>query len=633
MDNVISLVTRLQNAAAVLGDGIGGQNASFPSLWDRLPSIVVIGGQSSGKSSVLEAVVGKDFLPRGTGIVTRRPLVLQLIHLDDQSAQEFGEFMHAKGRRYTDFDQIRQEIEDETERHLGNLSHKAVSPDPIFLTVSSPHVPHLTLIDMPGLTKVPIDGQPKSIVKEIDDMVRDYIKGENAIILAVSPANADLATSDALRMARDVDPNGERTIGVLTKIDIMDPGTSVRDILLSKQLRLKNGWVGVVNRGQKDINSKMNMQSARAREDEFFKGSGEYSDLANVGMAYLSEKLSSRLLHEIKRALPGLQTSIKQDILNIEKELAILGASVMDSRGKMIHFILKRCRDFETSYTEMIDRGKGGGERILEVFEQKLYAELHQLPFEQVLNVDNVRRIISQADGIRPHLIAPEMGYRRLLEAGLKLMKDPAQSAVEEIHRILLEIIELALKTDACRMLTKYGSLATEITNAAVTRLESLKNDSREMVKTLVEMEASYFSANIFRHIMELQARSGTSQEARIALREFRTLSGKDIDARNDDAVSGQVYLRKIASQVSAYLNFVRRQLLNTIPKAIVHAQVMKAKDNILDSLQEEVASKDEEELSRLLHEDPNVTRRRAQCQQRLKLLNKAQQEIANTRF
>ena len=252
----------------------------------------------------------------------------------------------------------------------------------------------------------------------------------------------------------------------------------------------------------------------------------------------------------------------------------MLGNSVMDSRGKMIHFILKRCREFETAYTDMIDRGKGGGEKILEVFEQKLHAELHQLPFEQVLNIDNVRRIISQADGIRPHLIAPEMGYRRLLEAGLKLMKDPAQSAVEEIHRILLEIIELAMKTDSCRMLSKYGMLATEITNAAVTRLESLKDDSRDIVRTLVEMEASYFSANIFRHIIELQGRTGTSQEARLALREFQTLSGKEIDLRNQDTASGQVYLKKIASQVSAYLNFVRRQLLNTVPKAIVHSQV-----------------------------------------------------------
>lgn len=94
------------------------------------------------------------------------------------------------------------------------------------------------------------------------------------------------------------------------------------------------------------------------------------------------------------------------------------------------------------------------------------------------------------------------------------------------------------------------------------------------MVKTLVEMEASYFSANIFRHIIELQTKAGSSTMARAELRDFKTLSGKDIDARLDDESSGQSYLRKIASQVSAYLNFVRRQLLNTVPKAIIHAQV-----------------------------------------------------------
>jgi len=93
----------------------------------------------------------------------------------------------------------------------------------------------------------------------------------------------------------------------------MDPGTSVRDILQGKQLKLKNGWVGVVNRGQKDINSKMNIMKAREREQEFFKSSGEYSDLENVGMKFMSEKLSNRLLHAIKRALPGLQSSIKQE--------------------------------------------------------------------------------------------------------------------------------------------------------------------------------------------------------------------------------------------------------------------------------------------------------------------------------
>ncbi|CAD7695187.1 unnamed protein product [Ostreobium quekettii] len=634
MDNVVSLVSRLQAACTVLGDTVGDDGPrALPSLWERLPSIVVIGGQSSGKSSVLEAVVGKDFLPRGTGIVTRRPLVLQLVHLEDKDAKEFGEFPHNQGKVYHDFEQIRQEIEDETERALGNKATKAVSPEPIHLTVSSPNVPNLTLVDMPGLTKVPIDGQPATIVQDIEEMVRKYVTVESAVMLAVTPANADLATSDALRLARDVDPSGDRTIGVLTKIDIMDRGTSVRDILEGDTLRLKHGWVGVVNRGQADINSKMSMQDARKREREFFDGSANYRHLDNIGTGFLAEKLSKHLLHEIKKALPSIMASIKQDIITLERECEALGPAVMDSRGQMLHFILKRTADFESAFKSLVDQGKGGGERILSVFERKLHADLHALPFHDILAVENVRRIISEADGLRPHLIAPEAGYRRLLEAGLLLMRDPAQGAVEEVHRILLSVIDKALTSETCAALSKYSMLVSEIQNCAITRLEELKESAHVMVKTLVEMESSYMSANIFRHIMELQSKANSSDEARIALKEFRTLSGKDISDRLMSDQGGQHYLKKIASQVSAYLNFVRRQLLNTVPKAVVHTQVLKAKGGLLEPFQEDVAGREEGELSRLLHEDPDVTRRRNACKRRLELLKKAQDEIASAKF
>lgn len=153
----------------------------------------------------------------------------------------------------------------------------------MYLTVHSPNVPNLTLVDMPGLTKVPIDGQPVSIVQDLEEMARSYVKGDNAIILAVTPANADLATSDALRLAREVDPTGERTIGVLTKVDIMDRGTDCRDILQGRALRLRHGWVAVVNRGQADINKRVGMGEARQRENAFFAQSEGYKDLDNVG--------------------------------------------------------------------------------------------------------------------------------------------------------------------------------------------------------------------------------------------------------------------------------------------------------------------------------------------------------------
>ena len=102
--SVISLVNRLQDIFA----RVGSQSTI------ELPQVAVVGSQSSGKSSVLEALVGRDFLPRGNEICTRRPLVLQLVQTKrnpDGSAEEFGEFLHLPGRRFHDFSQIRWEIQ------------------------------------------------------------------------------------------------------------------------------------------------------------------------------------------------------------------------------------------------------------------------------------------------------------------------------------------------------------------------------------------------------------------------------------------------------------------------------------------------------------------------------------------
>lgn len=100
---------------------------------------------------------------------------------------------------------------------------------------------NLTLIDLPGLTKVPVGDQPADIEHQIRDMILTYIARETCLILAVTPANVDLATSDALKMAREVDPQGLRTIGVLTKLDLMDEGTDARDILENRTFPLRRG--------------------------------------------------------------------------------------------------------------------------------------------------------------------------------------------------------------------------------------------------------------------------------------------------------------------------------------------------------------------------------------------------------
>ena len=103
--------------------------------------------------------------------------------------------------------------------------------EPISLTIYSPHVVDLTMVDLPGITKVPVKGQPQDIEEQIRKVTYKYISPPNALILALTAANTDLANSDALQMARTVDPDGERTIGVVTKIDLMDEGTDAIDLL------------------------------------------------------------------------------------------------------------------------------------------------------------------------------------------------------------------------------------------------------------------------------------------------------------------------------------------------------------------------------------------------------------------
>ncbi|GLD55389.1 dynamin-1a isoform X1 [Lates japonicus] len=190
MEDLIPLVNRMQDAFSSIG-----QNANLD-----LPQIAVVGGQSAGKSSVLENFVGKDFLPRGSGIVTRRPLVLQLMNCPT----EYAEFLHCKGKKFTDFDEVRQEIEAETDRITG--ANKGISPVPINLRVYSPHVLNLTLVDLPGMTKVPVGDQPADIEYQIREMLMQFVTKENCLMLAVSPANSDLANSDALKIAKEVDP-------------------------------------------------------------------------------------------------------------------------------------------------------------------------------------------------------------------------------------------------------------------------------------------------------------------------------------------------------------------------------------------------------------------------------------------
>lgn len=282
-----------------------------------LPSIVVIGSQSSGKSSVLEAVVGHEFLPKGSNMITRRPIELTLVNTPDATA-EYGEFPALGLGKITDFSQIQKTL---TDLNLAVPAADCVSDDPIQLSIYSPNVPDLSLIDLPGYIQVSGLDQPSELKQKIADLCDKYIQPPN-VILAISAADVDLANSTALRASRRVDPRGERTIGVVTKMDLVEPSRGA-SILGDRKYPLRLGYVGVVSRvpqtpGGLFSRGNSNITNAITKnENTYFSAHplefGPESELA-VGTTTLRKKLMHVLEQTMASSLQGTSDAVQQEL-------------------------------------------------------------------------------------------------------------------------------------------------------------------------------------------------------------------------------------------------------------------------------------------------------------------------------
>ncbi|KAA6353305.1 MAG: putative Vacuolar protein sorting-associated protein 1, partial [Streblomastix strix] len=288
-----------------------------------------------------EAIVQRDFLPRGSGIVTRRPLVLHLVNESRNADKtEWGEFGHLPGKRFTDFPLIRREIERYTDMEAG--SNKGIISKPIFLTIHSPNVVDLILVDLPGLTKVAVGDQPQDIEKQVRELIESYIKEQMTIILAVSPGNVDLANSDALKLAHKWDPEGNRTLGVITKLDLLDQGTDAADMLQNRVIPLRLGYIGLVMRGQKDIAEDKDVKTALQDEETFFRQHYAYQTFANkCGTRFLGKSLSTLLLSHVQKFLPQTRAAIQLSLKRFEEELSRLGGSPEESQGGLNAMMLR----------------------------------------------------------------------------------------------------------------------------------------------------------------------------------------------------------------------------------------------------------------------------------------------------
>ncbi|XP_076252071.1 dynamin-1 shibire isoform X3 [Rhynchophorus ferrugineus] len=485
MEQLIPIVNKLQDAFTQLG----------VHMTLDLPQIAVVGGQSAGKSSVLENFVGKDFLPRGSGIVTRRPLILQLINAN----AEYGEFLHCKGKKFVDFDEIRREIEAETDRVTG--SNKGISNIPINLRVYSPNVLNLTLIDLPGLTKVPIGDQPADIEQQIRSMILQFIKRDSCLILAVTPANTDLANSDALKLAKEVDPQGIRTIGVITKLDLMDEGTDARDILENKLLPLRRGYIGVVNRSQKDIEGRKDINAALSAERKFFLSHPSYRHIADrLGTPYLQRTLNQQLTNHIRDTLPGLREKLQKQLLTLEKDVDQFKYFRPDDPAIKTKAMLQMIQQLQTDFERTIE-GSGsaqintmelsGGAKINRLFHERFPFEIVKMEFDEKELRREIAFAIRNTHGIRVGLFTPDMAFEAIVKKQISRLKEPSLKCVDLVITELSNVVRIC--TDR---MNRYPRLREEVERIITTQIRQREQYCKEQICLLNDCELAYMNTN-----------------------------------------------------------------------------------------------------------------------------------------
>ncbi|KAK9744412.1 PH domain [Popillia japonica] len=485
MEQLIPIVNKLQDAFTQLG----------VHMTLDLPQIAVVGGQSAGKSSVLENFVGRDFLPRGSGIVTRRPLILQLIN----SNTEYAEFLHAKGKKFVDFDEVRREIEAETDRVTG--SNKGISNIPINLRVYSPNVLNLTLIDLPGLTKVPIGDQPPDIEQQIKAMIMQFIKRDSCLILAVTPANTDLANSDALKLAKEVDPQGIRTIGVITKLDLMDDGTDARDILENKLLPLRRGYIGVINRSQKDIDGRKDIGAALAAEKKFFLSHSSYRHLADrLGTPYLQRILNQQLTNHIRDTLPGLRDKLQKQLLTLEKDVEEYRHIRPDDPSVKTKAMLQMIQQLQSDFERTIE-GSGsaqintmelsGGAKINRLFHERFPFEIVKMEIDEKELRREIAFAIRNIHGIRVGLFTPDMAFEAIVKKQIARLKEPSLKCVDLVVQELSNVVRIC--TDK---MARYPRLREETERIIATHIRQKEQNCKDQLIMLVDCELAYMNTN-----------------------------------------------------------------------------------------------------------------------------------------
>ena len=593
----------------------------------KLPRICSLGTQSSGKSSVLESIVGLDFLPRGDGVVTRRPLELRLCHIN--SGEPWAIFEERKGQKFTDFVKVRETIEALTDEVC--KTEKNIVDKPIVLNVYSQTCPDLTLVDLPGVTRVPVGNQPKNIEEITKNMAIRYIEDPLTIILCVIAANTDIATSDGLKLAREIDTTGSRTIGVLTKLDIMDAGTDARKALMNEEIPLKLGYVGVKNRSKQDLMNKLSMAETSRKEREFFKSHPVYRNMPSgyLGTDILINKLTKIYFKIIRENLPRIIKAINDRVKTAEEELSSLGQPMpTDDAGKMSmlwNMINEYCDIFRNILKGKYDNKRlsflkeEGGFKIKILYKKLLEEFTGDYKATAGYTDENINYALTIHEGDSIPGFPSVDAFIYLLRPQLEKLKDPIEECFQSVYQYLDYLSGKILE----KTFTRFPQAVNDMSELVSNYLIEERDKTKYLIDSVVDMEINYLFTNDYEYLNNFTTFMPKAQ--RQAIQNNQGQPGQQqqplppIDAKT-------VFIKEIRSRIEAYFKLIVRNLRDSIPKLMGNYLVKEIEDNMQIKLYNKLYNA--REMTDLLNEPESVAERRKELNALIKVMKNAQKII-----
>ncbi|XP_056107123.1 interferon-induced GTP-binding protein Mx2-like [Rhinichthys klamathensis goyatoka] len=480
-----------------------------------------------------------------------------------------------------------------------------ICDDLITLEVMSPDVCDLTLIDLPGIARVPVKGQPDDIEYKIKCLIMKFIEKQETINMVVVPCNIDIATTDALKMAQKVDPEGKRTVAILTKPDLIDRGTekNILDIVHNKVIPLRKGYIMVKCRGQQQIDDKIPLEKATEIERDFFQNHDHFRRLLNedkATMECLAIKLTQHLVDHIKKSLPHLNEQIKKQLWDLRNKLKEFEAGPpQDPKGAKL-FLTETLTRFNDQIKSL-----SSGELIIE---ENLFAQL-RAEYEKWnahLNVtkttfnESTEAKIANIQDYRGRELPGFCNYKMfegVLQKHVSTLKEPAIDLLNTIKDIIIEQF-----TDVVNQCFQKYPVLLDITTDKIHNIQSIQQEKAEQrISEQFEIENMVYTQDAihFKFLKEITKEQYSEEQLPI------------LDKKS-----------KYSVIIQAYYEIVVQRMADQLPMMILFFMLKQTADLLSTDM---LTLLDGANVSELLFEDSDVSRRRKELRERRDRLSAAQ--------